>query len=66
MLLDLGLPDGDGRDVLQQLRRGSERSIIVLTAHDAVEENVELLTLGANDDVVKPFALPELLARISV
>ncbi|GGR36548.1 response regulator transcription factor [Deinococcus ruber] len=66
LLLDLGLPDGDGREVLQRLRKSSELPIIVLTAHDAVEEKVDLLTLGADDYVVKPFALPELLARISV
>ncbi|GGR39976.1 response regulator transcription factor [Deinococcus ruber] len=66
VLLDLGLPDGDGRDVLKRLRRGSERPVIVLTAHDAIEDKIDLLTLGADDYVVKPFALPELLARISV
>ncbi|GGR18097.1 response regulator transcription factor [Deinococcus ruber] len=66
VLLDLGLPDGDGRDILRRLRKNSEVPIIVLTARDAVDEKVELLTLGANDYVVKPFALPELLARIGV
>ncbi|GGR36828.1 response regulator transcription factor [Deinococcus ruber] len=66
LLLDLGLPDGDGRDVLKRLRRSGELPIIVLTAHDAVEEKVELLALGADDYIVKPFALPELLARIAV
>ncbi|GGR32920.1 response regulator transcription factor [Deinococcus ruber] len=66
LLLDLGLPDGDGRDVLTRLRKNSQVPIIVLTARDVIEEKVELLTLGADDYVVKPFQLQELLARIAV
>ena len=66
VLLDLGLPDGDGRNVLTRLRFGSNVPIIVLSARDATEEKVELLELGANDYLVKPFSLEELLARIAV
>ncbi|ULH17711.1 response regulator transcription factor (plasmid) [Deinococcus sp. KNUC1210] len=66
ILLDLGLPDGDGREVLVRLRRSSELPVIVLTARDVVGEKVELLELGADDYVVKPFQIEELLARIAV
>lgn len=66
VLLDLGLPDGDGREVLLRLRKNSEVAVIVLTARDAVDEKVELLALGADDYVVKPFHLGELLARVAV
>jgi two-component system, OmpR family, copper resistance phosphate regulon response regulator CusR len=66
VLLDLGLPDGDGRDVLTRLRRSSEVPVIVLTARDVVGEKVELLELGADDYVVKPYRIEELLARIAV
>lgn len=66
ILLDLGLPDGDGRQVLKRIRLGSAVPIIVLTARDQVGEKVELLELGADDYLVKPFVLAELLARIAV
>jgi two-component system copper resistance phosphate regulon response regulator CusR len=66
VLLDLGLPDGDGRDVLTRLRRDSDLPVIVLTARDLVGEKVELLSLGADDYIVKPFDVAELLARIAV
>lgn len=71
ILLDLGLPDLglldlDGRHVLLRLRKFSAVPVIVLTARGSVEEKVELLTLGADDDLVKPYALAELLARIQV
>jgi len=66
ILLDLSLPDGDGRDVLTRIRRDSELPILVLTARDIVGEKVELLTLGADDYIVKPFDIAELLARIAV
>lgn len=66
VLLDLGLPDGDGRGVLSRLRVNSNVPVIVLTALDAVEDKVELLALGADDYVVKPFQIEELLARIGV
>ena len=66
ILLDLGLPDGDGRQVLERIRLGNFVPIIVLTARDHVNEKVELLELGADDYLVKPFVLAELLARIAV
>lgn len=66
LLLDLGLPDGDGRDVLTRIRSNSGLPIMVLTARGGVEEKVELLMLGADDYVVKPFSPAELLARIAV
>lgn len=66
ILLDLGLPDGDGRQVLKRVRLHNTVPIIVLTARDRVDEKVELLELGADDYLVKPFAPAELLARIAV
>lgn len=66
ILLDLGLPDFDGRDVVQRLRKNSQVPIIVLTARDTVDERVRLLGLGADDYVIKPFHPEELLARIKV
>jgi DNA-binding response OmpR family regulator len=65
VVLDLGLPRLDGAEVLRRLRgRRPDVPVIVLTARDAVEERVRLLDLGADDYLVKPFALSELLARI--
>ncbi len=66
VLLDLGLPDFDGAEVLKRLRRTSTVPIIVLTARDTVEEKVRLLGLGADDYVIKPFHPDELIARIQV
>jgi len=64
VLLDLGLPDMDGRDVCQQLRARSAVPIIVVTARGDEIDRVILLELGADDYVVKPFGFRELLARI--
>jgi len=65
VLLDLGLPDGDGLDLCRQLRaRGRSVPVIILTARDAPEERVRGLDVGADDYVVKPFHTPELIARI--
>jgi two-component system, OmpR family, response regulator len=65
VLLDLGLPDGDGADVLRRLRASGNRTpVLVLSAREAVDERVRLLDLGADDYVVKPIALNELEARI--
>lgn len=64
VLLDLGLPDIDGRDVCQQLRARSGVPIIVVTARGDEIDRVILLELGADDYVVKPFGFRELLARI--
>lgn len=65
LLLDLGLPDGDGLDLCRELRDANSRMpIIILTAREAVEERVRGLDEGADDYVIKPFELPELIARI--
>jgi len=64
VLLDLGLPDGDGKDVIRQVRKWSDVPIIVLSAHDREAEKIEALDLGADDFVNKPFGVGELLARM--
>jgi DNA-binding response OmpR family regulator len=67
ILLDLMLPGRDGLEVLGALRgRGVKTPVLVLTARDAVEDRVQGLDSGADDYLVKPFAFPELLARIRV
>jgi DNA-binding response OmpR family regulator len=64
VILDLGLPDGDGLMLLSELRSaGNQIPIIVLTARDAVEDRVGGLDAGADDYLVKPFAMTELIAR---
>lgn len=63
-ILDLGLPDGDGMKLLDQLRStGNAIPILVLTARDAIEDRVGGLDAGADDYLVKPFAMAELIAR---
>lgn len=64
ILLDLGLPDGDGLDLIGQLRPANTIPILVLSARDAEQTKVAALDLGADDYVTKPFGLDELLARI--
>ena len=64
VLLDLGLPDGDGRDICVALRRDSDLPIIILTAHGTETDRIVGLELGADDYVVKPFSGPELVARV--
>jgi two-component system KDP operon response regulator KdpE len=64
ILLDLGLPDLDGLEVLKRLREWSEAPVIVLTVRDDVQEKVAALDAGADDYVTKPFSTPELLARL--
>jgi len=66
VLLDLGLPDGKGHDVLTRVRQHSALPIIILTAQGDLSSKVELLGLGADDYLVKPFNPAELLARIAV
>ena len=67
ILLDLMLPGRDGLEVLGTLRRrGVKTPILILTARDTVEDRVQGLDSGADDYLVKPFAFPELLARIRV
>jgi len=64
VLLDLTLPDGDGRDVCRELRRVSNVPIIMLTARGTVTDRIVGLELGADDYVVKPFAVEEVISRI--
>ena len=65
VLLDLGLPQRSGLEVLQALRaRGDTTPVIVLTARDALADKVRGLDAGADDYLVKPFELDELLARL--
>ncbi len=64
VVLDLGLPDGDGKDVIRQVRAWSDVPIIVLSARDREAEKIESLDLGADDYVNKPFGVGELLARL--
>jgi two-component system, OmpR family, KDP operon response regulator KdpE len=66
VLLDLGLPDLPGRDVLRRLREWSEVPVIILTALDAESEKIAALDAGADDYVTKPFNTGELLARLRV
>lgn len=64
VVLDLGLPDMDGKDVLVRAREFYSKPIIILSARDREAEKIEALDLGANDYVEKPFGIGELLARI--
>ena len=64
VVLDLGLPDMDGKDVLKRAREFYQGPIIVLSARDREAEKIAALDLGANDYVEKPFGVGELLARI--
>lgn len=65
MVLDLGLADGDGLTLLRTLRRrGSTLPVLILTARDAPEDRVTGLDLGADDYLIKPFHMPELISRI--
>jgi two-component system KDP operon response regulator KdpE len=66
ILLDLGLPDGDGRDLLQTVRKRGDVPVIVLSVRDAEEEITGLLDAGADDYLIKPFGMGELMARIRV
>jgi two-component system KDP operon response regulator KdpE len=66
VLLDLGLPDADGLDVTRELRAWSKVPIIVLSARGQESDKVTALDGGADDYVTKPFAMPELLARMRV
>ena len=66
LILDLGLPDIDGLEVLKRVRIQSRLPVLILTARDAVEERIRGLDAGADDYVLKPFDLQELLARLRV
>jgi two-component system KDP operon response regulator KdpE len=64
IVLDLGLPDMDGKDVLAEARKFSKCPVIVLSARDQEAEKIAALDLGADDYVEKPFAIGEFLARL--
>lgn len=66
IVLDLGLPDGDGQSLLTDLRRNSNTPVIVISARQAEGQKIQLLDQGADDYLVKPFGIGELLARIRV
>ena len=66
VVLDLGLPDMDGRDVIERLREWSAVPIVVLSARADEAEKVGALDAGANDYVTKPFSITELMARLRV
>ena len=66
IILDLGLPDMDGIDLIKQVREFSDIPIIVVSARDQDNEKVEALDVGADDYLTKPFSVKELLARIRV
>ena len=66
ILLDLGLPDMDGMDIIRQLREWGRTPIIVLSARGQESDKVEALELGADDYLTKPFSAGELIARIKV
>jgi two-component system KDP operon response regulator KdpE len=66
ILLDLGLPDGDGVRLVERLRRSADTPVIVLSARAREEDKVKALDAGADDYLTKPFGLNELLARIRV
>ena len=64
IVLDLGLPDRDGKDVLRDIRQFSTTPVIILSARDREAEKIEALDLGADDYVEKPFGIGELTARL--
>jgi two-component system, OmpR family, KDP operon response regulator KdpE len=66
LILDLGLPDMDGVDVIKKLREVSQIPIIIVSARDREREKVDALDAGADDYLTKPFSISELLARIRV
>jgi two-component system KDP operon response regulator KdpE len=66
LILDLGLPDMNGKEVIERLRLRSALPVIVLSAHDQEMEKIMALDLGADDFVAKPFGIGELLARLRV
>ncbi len=66
VVLDLGLPDGDGQTLLARLRREASTPVLVISARDGDGQKIGLLDAGADDYLVKPFSLGELLARMRV
>lgn len=66
VILDLGLPDGDGQTLLEQLRQRRNTPVLVVSARQADGQKIALLDAGADDYLVKPFSIGELLARMRV
>lgn len=66
ILLDLGLPDGDGMQVLAALREWSRTPVIIISARDREDDKIAALDAGADDYLTKPFGVGELLARVRV
>ena len=66
VVLDLGLPDGDGQTLLAQLRKRHALPVLVISARQADGQKIQLLDAGADDYLVKPFSVGELLARMRV
>jgi two-component system KDP operon response regulator KdpE len=64
LLVDLGLPDGDGLELIRRVRRFASVPIVVLSARTMEEQKIAALDAGADDYVTKPFSAPELLARV--
>ncbi|WP_426702182.1 response regulator [Rhodanobacter sp. Col0626] len=64
VILDIGLPDREGHDVLAELRQWTQVPVLMLSVRDAEAEKVRALDLGANDYVTKPFGIQELMARL--
>jgi two-component system KDP operon response regulator KdpE len=64
VILDIGLPDREGHDVLAELRQWSQVPVLMLSVRDAESEKVKALDAGANDYVTKPFGIQELMARL--
>ncbi|MFC4161379.1 heavy metal response regulator transcription factor [Chitinimonas lacunae] len=66
LILDVGLPEIDGWELIKRIRRNHAMPVLFLTARDRIEDRVRGLELGADDYLVKPFAFSELLARVRV
>lgn len=66
IIIDLGLPDKDDKEVVRQIRDWSDTPIIILSARDREQEKIDALDLGADDYILKPFSIGELMARIRV
>ncbi|HEV7775388.1 MAG TPA: response regulator [Luteibacter sp.] len=64
VIVDLGLPDGDGKTLIRELRGWSTAPVIVLSAREHEQEKVDAFEAGADDYLVKPFGVPELVARV--
>jgi two-component system KDP operon response regulator KdpE len=66
LIVDLGLPDMDGKELIARVRQAGDTPVIVLSARDAEEEKIAALDIGANDFVNKPVGIGELMARLRV